>query len=970
MMRQALVIGLALCWMTNIDGSEPNGGAFESLVGQDGCIQLTCEGRPVCRFVAGLHNAQWNAAEATADRERPAVPPDYHVRMAVPGGGSVQGHATITAKAGALNARYIFTPARQVALNSLHVAADFNISVLAGGRWAADGRSGTFPREFGEPGLFHGRTKEVEITLASGQALTFTFPEPTDILLQDDRQWGPSFTLRILCPTPEGRLYQKDVPVNVEFQVSAKGGLPVQHDTPVTLEANEQWIPLRLNLEIAPGSALDFSQMGLQDAPAGKHGWLTARPNGTFAFERSPDTPVRFYGVNFCFSAHYITHAQSDQLADRLVRLGYNTVRLHHHEGELTDAAENRTRLNPEKLDQLDYLVAALIKRGIYVTTDLYVSRPVDIGQLLPGVSMSRRDAMNRFKVLAALNPQAYENWKAFARNLLQHVNPYTGRSYAQEPGVAWLALINEGNLGNFLDLIREIPDYREAWNEWLAARYRDRGELQAAWGEALKEQEDPGRKTVALPDNIRGRDLRARDAVLFLAHVEKGFLERATGFLRKELGVKALVTNMNGWTNHVASQSVRGSMDYVDDHFYVDHPQFLEQPWRLPSRCPNTSPVAGGAGGGRHVTFTRLYDKPFTLSEYNYSGPGRYRGVGGILTGALGAIQDWGVIWRFAYSHSRDNLFQPKPLDYFNMVSDPLSQAGERASICLFLRGDMRPAPHSVAIAMTVDDLRQGAEHIPSLAPDWHWAAWVTRVGTVLTDNPARPLPHDLVLPLGWATAANAFAQPNVVDAGDPYRLTTRKLTDLMRQRGILGNDNRTDPGKDVYECETGEITIDAPQDIMTLDTARTAGGFAPAGSHIKTRNGVEVDVHDTDATVWVSALDDQPIVASARLLVTHLTDLQNSQIRYAERARQTLLDWGGLPHLVRAGRATVRVRLAEPEACQVWALGTDGTRLAIVPATVADRVLTFTADVAGFADHGAVLSYEIARKTGGGNN
>ena len=95
-------------------------------------------------------------------------------------------------------------------------------------------------------------------------------------------------------------------------------------------------------------------------------------------------------------------------------------------------------------------------------------------------------------------------------------------------------------------------------------------------------------------------------------------------------------------------------------------------------------------------------------LSEYNYSAPGRYRGVGGILTGSMGALQGWGVIWRFAYSHNRDDLFQPGRLDYFNMVSDPLSQAAERASICLFLRGDMQPAPRSLAIAMTPKDLAQ----------------------------------------------------------------------------------------------------------------------------------------------------------------------------------------------------------------------------------------------------------------------
>ena len=350
------------------------------------------------------------------------------------------------------------------------------------------------------------------------------------------------------------------------------------------------------------------------------------------------------------------------------------------------------------------------------MTTDLFVSRPVDVTQFLPDSDSSRNDAMNRFKVLAALNPAAFENWKTFARNLLAHVNPYTQRAYKDEPGLAWLSLINEGNLTNYVNLAKDVPDYREAWNRWLAKRYQDRAALAAAWGSALKADEDPAGGTVTLDGSVHSQDLRGRDLVLFLALVERDFLARATAFLREELGARALVTNMNGWTNHATSQRVRNEMDFVDDHFYVDHPQFLEQSWRLPSRCPNTSPVAEGASGGRHLAFTRLFDKPFTVTEYNYSAPGRYRGVGGILTGALGAIQGWDGIWRFAYSHSRDNLFQLGKLDYFNMVTDPLSQAAERASICLFLRGDMRAAPHCVSIAMTGDDFRQPPAQIPSL--------------------------------------------------------------------------------------------------------------------------------------------------------------------------------------------------------------------------------------------------------------
>ena len=95
-----------------------------------------------------------------------------------------------------------------------------------------------------------------------------------------------------------------------------------------------------------------------------------------------------------------------------------------------------------------------------------------------------------------------------------------------------------------------------------------------------------------------------------------------------------------------------------------------------------------------------------------------------------------------------------------------------------------------------------------------------------------------------------------------------------------------------------------------------------------IRTAHGVQISVQDTDATVWVSSLDDQPITQSRRLLVTHLTDLQNTEIRYAERARQTLLDWGELPHLVRAGKAEVRLQLRHPLTigCGPWRPAANG--------------------------------------------
>jgi hypothetical protein len=56
--------------------------------------------------------------------------------------------------------------------------------------------------------------------------------------------------------------------------------------------------------------------------------------------------------------------------------------------------------------------------------------------------------------------------------------------------------------------------------------------------------------------------------------------------------------------------------------------------------------------------------------------------------------------------------------------------------------------------------------------------------------------------------------------------------------------------------------------------------------------------------------------------------------------------------------------VKLTEPGAYRVWALATSGKRLAQVPAKVDGNALVFTADVAGFKDYGAILSYEVARE------
>src|SRR5690606_4952802 len=77
---------------------------------------------------------------------------------------------------------------------------------------------------------------------------------------------------------------------------------------------------------------------------------------------------------------------------------------------------------------------------------------------------------------------------KDFARQILTHVNPYTQRSYAEEPGVSGVEITNENSLvGLWLEgKLNSLPtqtaeDLNERWNTWLANRSNETS-LRAAW--------------------------------------------------------------------------------------------------------------------------------------------------------------------------------------------------------------------------------------------------------------------------------------------------------------------------------------------------------------------------------------------------------------------------------------------------------------------------------------------------------
>jgi hypothetical protein len=617
------------------------------IVSPAGAIRMERQGKEIATLIPGLFETGWRHASMGEGKAGQGFAGDVHRgKITAPGGTVVDVELRVSPDRGRVGLDYRLTPQADIGLNSLHVSLGLPARHWAGGSFTADRHSGALPTQFDKAGLHSAATKSLHLAGNDGAELALDFPEPTQVLIQDDRQWGESFSVRIGPPLGNGETWSAGKSLRLVFSLAGGDGLTLEEDRPVTMEAGPSWLPLDVTLDIEPDSALDFSQVIPRHTPAGKFGRVIVNSAGKFAFADRPEQAVRFYGVNLCFSAHYLERDVADQLAERLYRLGYNALRIHHYERELVDASSaDQIRFLPEKLDQLDYLFAALKQRGIYVTTDLFVSRGVPQARIYPGTDGDI--GMDEYKMAVHVNERAYADFLAFSRALLDHVNPYTKVRYAEDPALSWLSLVNENNPGNFAGRLQGPlrDDLQRAWNRWLAARFQDRAALKSALGQ-LPDDQDPAQGNVPLQD-VHATSPATVQFNVFLAEVEQDFFNRTRRFLRDELHCDALLTDMNAWTNPVQMQAVRTSFDYVDDHFYVDHPRFLERPWSLPSSCPNTSPIADGAPGGRSCAFTRLYGKPFTITEFNYSSPGRFRGVGGILTGALGALQDWDGVWR-----------------------------------------------------------------------------------------------------------------------------------------------------------------------------------------------------------------------------------------------------------------------------------------------------------------------------------
>lgn len=730
----------------------------------------------------------------------------------------------------------------------------------------------------------------------------------------------------------EFRIYVQADAVNRSINIS---GMTVNGSvvagSPVTITASSDWLELsNFTTDILPGSVFDFSF--INDAPAGKYGPVKITPEGHFEFEDRPGVRVRFRGVNLVTSGCFLDRESADRVADRLVRSGYNSVRLHHFDRALQLSGAASGQLDPVKLDQLDYLFCALKSRGLYLNIDLFSLRTfssedmVSFGlQADAAAGLSGGKAAAIFKWILPFSDAAFTNWCSFSSALLQHRNPYTGLTWAEDPALVGICPVNEDVVGSSIDQDSPLaPIYKKEFSAWLA-----QGDHQAIYDR----------------DGYDGTFAR------FLIEVHDGINQRLLAYLR-ETGVRVPLTG----SNHRETQGMtylREDYDYVDNHQYWDHPRFPEKRFRLPFKFKQKSSIAMTAPAPRNIMAARVFQKPYAVTEFNYVRPNQYRAEGGILISAYAGLQDWDGLYNFDYANGFVNDVG-KVSDNFSISVDPIGLLGDRVSSLIFLGENV--APSSETIVFAVEDRTAFTERNTYFGDAIAGIGLVARIASMT-------LPPKEILQLPGVSAVVVDRDSLSVDPANHIYAADENLAAQLQDAGILPAGS-IDPAGQCFKSSTGQVKLDAAAGTLQVISPRSELFVLPATA---AADGSLVSVTNQDdfCSVFVASVDQAPLVSSQRILVLHLTDAAFNGTRFASEDLTLLEDRGDWPMLIKRGAVDIALKLPADASFEAWAVGLDGARLHSVPFEKTEQgwVLHARAGQGGVPQ----LAYEIVRKSSG---
>ena len=624
----------------------------------------------------------------------------------------------------------------------------------------------------------------------------------------------------------------------------------------------------------------------LLDAPAGKHGYVVVK-DGHLATEDGKR--IRFWGVNvtdWSKGSQQIPEKQDAAfLASTLARFGINSVRFQFLDLEIPRGLMKKTRdgkelFDADALDREDYFVAELEKKGIYLDFNLMVGRPFRASEGVESAALLHEGS----KGTSLYDARMIELQKEYARQLLTHRNPYTQRTYAEDPAVAIVEINNENAIGP--GFMPPSDFYRKElvglYGKWLAAHRTPAQIDQLRSISGAKDGEEVPlivRKT-AVPEAPPER-FYAESA--FYNDLERGYFEAMESYLKSTVQIHSLVIatadHSHASSGYPILLATRG-MDIIDGHTYWQHPEYYVT--KLPMvDDPANSTVA-------ELSRSAIAGKPYTVSEVNNPFPNDYAGEGIPILAAYGGLQDWDAIYWYTFEPKRDPKWKPYVGDPFDVSLDPVKMPELAAVALQFLRDDVSKAKQTEMRTYTEHQIFDSAL-LPNSERPFYTPGF----------PPTLPLEHEVRI----ASLTGSPTQPfPIAIPTDPIASDTGELHWF------------TGKGK-------GMVEVDSPrtQEIV---------GFVSAHNDVSTAN-LRLAVENTFCNVMLSSLDTRPISSSSRLLLVAGGPVENTG-QHWNTAHTDVTDLGGSPTLVQPVVGTLTLHgLAGAKSVRMQAIDGAGQRL-----------------------------------------
>lgn len=747
--------------------------------------------------------------------------------------------------------------------------------------------------------------------------------------------------------------------------------------------AQDSWVPIKdISLMIEPDSILDFSKISANAKPIDTH--IIVSKQGYLAFENMPEKPQRFLIGSLGFATvngGFPSHALTDLYVQQYKMRGYNMVRLDFVEDTLMQGQLKDFDYNPIQLDHLHYLLAALKKNGIYYIlngSSSYNGGYGNIAQRWKG----EKDLIGGI----FFNPEKQQHWKKLVATMYGGVNPYTSISTLKDPAFAGMILVNEGNMV-YINREGVRPETKPHFAKWLKAKYGSHKALKAAWGSEIKPDENIEFNQINFPKPDAWTSRRMSDLQAFFVDTEKSTADWMTNHLR-QLGFKGQVTSYNFWLAPAAQVS-RGQFNWVDMHNYFAHPEYLDS---NKIRVRQDSMVKNSAGYIQELAANKHIGKAFTVTEFGQVFWNQYRRESGLAIPAYAALQSWDGICQhfgavdlsYAGTNGRKSTIYP-----FAVGLDPIARATETLAALLYLRGDVSPAVSTISVKLTPQDAFDNSAHlgytptditklslIMGLGIDWQpeptvktkvtYTAEVdfNKTGIRINKNNTNKtiLPtQSLGLKLDsffkrYASGLAYKASKVKLIADDKWVARVQNLRDAK----LISTNNLTNPETGIYQSDTGEILLDSQHKRMDVITPNTEAVVFDEFKPINL-NQLSVLSADGPALVAVSAMDNQPVNKSKRLLVVLATDARNTDMRFSDTTETVVLDLGKKPVIIKTAKVKLALKNVNKGQLKVFSINLRGQRQDAIMVTQTETSIEFELDISKLS-HGATTYFEIS--------